>query len=74
MFGFRIAVFVRACALSILLAAPSTLFAAVGAEEATPLASELGDRPVLLLPLPGCVLISSRRLPLTAHYRRWLIS
>lgn len=53
MFGFRIPVFVRACALSILLAVPSSPFAAVGAQEATPAASDSGERPVLLVAAPG---------------------
>ena len=54
MFGFRIPVFVYAFVLSIILAVPSSLFsAAVGAQEATPIASDSGDRPVLLFAAPG---------------------
>ena len=53
MFGFRFADFVRTCVLSILLAAPSSLFAAVGALEGTPTASDSGDRPVLLFAALG---------------------
>ena len=54
MFGFRIPAFAYALALSIFLAVPSSLFAAVvGAQEATPTASDAGDRPVLLFVAPG---------------------
>ena len=54
MFGFRIPVVVYAFVLSIFLAVPSSLFAAaLGAQEATPLASDSGRRPVLLFAAPG---------------------
>jgi predicted AlkP superfamily pyrophosphatase or phosphodiesterase len=54
MFGFRIPAFVYTFALSIFLAVPSSLFpSAVGAQEATPTASDSGDRPVLLFVAPG---------------------
>ena len=54
MFGFRIPVFVCVFALSIFLAVPSSLYlVAVGAQEATPVASDSGDRPVLLFTAPG---------------------
>jgi 2',3'-cyclic-nucleotide 2'-phosphodiesterase (5'-nucleotidase family) len=54
MFGIRMPVVVCALTLSIFLAVPSSLFAAVaGAQDATPLASDSGRRPVLLFNAPG---------------------
>ena len=72
MIGIRIPVVVCAFMLSLFLAVPSSLFpAAVGAQEATPLASDsAGDRSCSLM-LPACAPIWSSRLPPRAHCRRW---
>src|SRR4051794_8806506 len=54
MSGFRHPAFLCALVLSILLAAPSSLFpAAVAAPEATPVVSDAGGGPVLLFNAPG---------------------
>src|SRR5215212_9795936 len=54
MTGFRHPAFACALVLSILLAAPSSLFpAAVGAQEATPVADGTGEGAVLLFAAPG---------------------
>src|SRR5215218_7192467 len=54
MTGFRHPALLFAFALSILLAAPSSLFpGVVNAQEATPLASDVGGGPVLFFNAPG---------------------
>ena len=54
MIGFRKSAFICALVLSLLLAAPSSLFpGAVDAQEATPVASGSGQAPVLLFAAPG---------------------